>query len=166
MTSKTRFLLGVGLPALVVGALAGDLLRSQTPPADLVLTNGSVITVDARDSVAQAVAVRAGKIVFVGPNAGAKAFIGDKTEVIDLRGRTATPGLIDTHVHFSEPADNLDLGDARNMADVIAKVKAWADRLQPVNGCAAAVGTRANWPNAGTSRPPISTKRRRTIPCT
>ena len=131
MTSNTRFLLGVGLPSLVVGALAGGLLRSQTPPADLVLTNGTVITVDARDSVAQAVAVRAGKIVFVGPNAGAKAFVGDKTEVIDLRGRTATPGLIDTHVHFSEPADNLDLGDARNMADVIAKVKAWADKLQP-----------------------------------
>jgi predicted amidohydrolase YtcJ len=131
MTAKPRVVLGLGLSLLVVSAFAGGLLRSQTPPADLVLTNGTVITVDARDSVAQALVVRTGKIVFVGSSAGAKAYIGEKTEVIDLHGRTATPGLIDTHVHFSEPADNLDLGDARNMADVIAKVKAWADKLPP-----------------------------------
>jgi predicted amidohydrolase YtcJ len=111
--------------------LAAVLLGAQTAPADLVLTNGAVITVDARDTVAQAVAVRGGKIVFVGTSAGAKAYVGEKTAVIDLHGRAATPGLIDTHVHFSEAADNLDLGDARNMADVIAKVKAWADKLAP-----------------------------------
>jgi len=109
--------------------LAGGPLLSQAPPADLVLINGAVITVDANDTVAEALAVRAGKIVFVGSTAGARRLVGDKTEVIDLAGRAATPGLIDTHVHFSEPADNLDLGDARTMADVIAKVKAWADKL-------------------------------------
>jgi len=103
--------------------------RQQAPSADLVLTNGVIITVDSRDSVAQALAVREGKIVFVGSSADAKALVGPATRVIDLRGRTATPGLIDTHVHFSEPADNLDLGDARTMADVIAKVKAWADKV-------------------------------------
>src|SRR5262245_28482931 len=103
--------------------------HQQVSPADLVLTNGVVITVDARDSVAQALAVRDGKIVFVGSSADAKALVGPAMGVIDLRGRTATPGLINTHVHFSEPADNLDLGDARAMADVIAKVKAWADKL-------------------------------------
>src|SRR5262245_57753134 len=111
--------------------LAGVALVSQTAPADLVLTGGVVITVDPKDTVAQAVAIRGARIVFVGTSAGAKAYIGDKTEVIDLRGRSVTPGLIDTHVHFSEPADNLDLGEARNMADVIARVKAWADKLPP-----------------------------------
>ena len=119
------------LAVLISLPLAAVALGAQTAPADLVLTNGTVITVDPRDSVAQAVAIRGGKIVFVGTTAGAKAYVGEKTEVIDLRGRTATPGLIDTHVHFSEAADNLDLGDARNMADVIAKVKAWADKLAP-----------------------------------
>jgi predicted amidohydrolase YtcJ len=119
----------VGLAALLL--LAGGLLRSQVAPADLVLTNGVVITVDPRDTVAQAVAVRAGKIVFVGSSAGVQAFVGDRTEVVDLHGRTATPGLIDTHVHFSEAADTLDLGDARNMDEVIAKVRAWAEKLKP-----------------------------------
>jgi hypothetical protein len=124
-----RMRLGLGL--LLALPLGGSLLISQTPPADTVLTNGTVITVDAKDSVAQALAIRGGKIVFVGSSADARKYVGDKTEVVDLRGRTATPGLIDTHVHFSEPADNLDLGDCRNMSEVIAKVKAWADKLQP-----------------------------------
>ena len=118
----------VGVLSLILMATR-PAARQQAPPADLVLTNGVVITVDARDSVAQALAVRDGRIAFVGSSADAKALVGPATRVIDLRGRTATPGLIDTHVHFSEPADNLDLGDARAMADVIARVKAWADKL-------------------------------------
>ena len=111
-------------------AFAGA-LRSQTPPADLVLTNGTVITVDPKDSVAQAVAIRGSKVVFVGSSAAARAFVGDRTQVVDLAGRTATPGLIDTHVHFSEPADNLDLGDARSMEEVIARVRARVARVKP-----------------------------------
>src|SRR6185436_5500607 len=111
-------------------ALAGA-LRSQTPPADLVLANGTVITVDPQDTVAQAVAIRGSKIVFVGSTAAAQAFVGDKTQVVDLAGRTATPGLIDTHVHFSEPADTLDLGDARSMEEVIARVRARVARVKP-----------------------------------
>ena len=105
------------------------LLISQVPSADLVLVNGTIITVDARDSIVEALAVRNGRIVFAGTSAAARAHIGEKTEVIDLAGRTATPGLIDTHVHFSEPADTLDLGDARSMNDVITKVRAWAAKV-------------------------------------
>lgn len=106
--------------------LATIVLVSQTAPAHLVLLGGIVITVDTKDSIAEAIAVTDGRIVFVGSTDGAKRHIGSDTQVIDLAGRTATPGLIDTHVHFSEPADRLDLGDARSMADVIAKVRARA----------------------------------------
>src|SRR5687768_308833 len=86
--------------------------QSQTP-ADTVLINGAVLTVDRTDSVAQAVAITGGKIAAVGTTAQIKAMAGASTDVIDLRGRAVTPGLIDSHVHFSA-ADALftvDLGD-------------------------------------------------------
>ena len=115
------------LPLLAVPVLCTAVLSQGRPvPVDLVLVNGTVITVDARDTVAEAVAIDEGRIVYAGTSAIARTFVGDTTKVIDLAGRTATPGLIDTHVHFSEPADTLDLGDARSMDDVIAKVRARA----------------------------------------
>ncbi len=120
--------LGAVLPGLKTRPTAEETRPAvvQVVPADTVLLNGTVITVDPRDSIAEAVAVRDGRIVFVGTTAAARKLVGERTRVIDLAGRTATPGLIDTHVHFSEPADTLDLGDARNMDDVIAKVRARA----------------------------------------
>ncbi|CAL4868380.1 N-substituted formamide deformylase [Asticcacaulis sp. MM231] len=69
------------------------------PKADTVFLHGYVYTVDARDSVAQAVAVREGKIIYVGDDAGTKQLIGKKTQVIDLKGRMVMPGLIDGHMH-------------------------------------------------------------------
>lgn len=73
--------------------------HAANQPADLVYRNGYIYTVDARDSVQQALAVRAGRIVYVGDNAGAKAHTGSKTEVVDLHGRMLMPGLIDGHMH-------------------------------------------------------------------
>ncbi|MYN39386.1 amidohydrolase family protein [Duganella sp. FT109W] len=89
-----------GLPAaliltlsLITTAYAAD------KPADTVYRNGYVYTVDAKDSVQQALAVRGGRIVYVGDNDGVKALTGKKTEVIDLQGRMLMPGLIDGHMH-------------------------------------------------------------------
>lgn len=72
---------------------------AQPAPADTVYRNGTVYTVDAQDSVQQALAVRAGRIVYVGDNAGAQAHTGGKTRVIDLQGRMLMPGLVDGHMH-------------------------------------------------------------------
>ena len=69
--------------------------------ADRVLVNGNILTVDANDSVAEAIAIRGGRITAVGSNADIEARVGPATDRIDLHGQTATPGLIDTHVHFS-----------------------------------------------------------------
>jgi predicted amidohydrolase YtcJ len=68
-------------------------------PADTIYRNGYVYTVDARDSVQQALAVRKGRIVYVGDNAGAAALAGKATKVIDLQGRMLMPGLVDGHMH-------------------------------------------------------------------
>jgi hypothetical protein len=71
------------------------------PVADAVLLNAKVLTVDARDSVAQAVAIAGGKIAAVGTSEAVRAWIGPKTQVFDLKGLTLTPGLIDSHCHLS-----------------------------------------------------------------
>ena len=105
------------------------------PPADVVLIDGTIITVDRDDSIAQAVAIVGGKIAAVGTTDQIKAHIGPATEVIDLGGRTATPGLIDTHVHFSE-ADALfsvELSDAaiKSIADVKERIARKVAELKP-----------------------------------
>ena len=108
---------------------------AQPAPADLVLTNGKVITVDAADSIAQAIAVSGGRIVAVGTNDEIRRHIGAATQLIDLAGRTATPGLIDTHVHFTEvdALYSVDLGvvDVKNMDDVLKRVAAAVANRKP-----------------------------------
>jgi predicted amidohydrolase YtcJ len=121
------------LGGLVLGSSVGAVQPSA--PADIVLLNGAVLTVDRSDSVAQAVAISSGTIVAVGTTADIRKLAGERTEVIDLAGRAVTPGLIDTHVHFSA-ADALftvDLGDAavKSIADVKARIAARVKTLKP-----------------------------------
>jgi predicted amidohydrolase YtcJ len=68
--------------------------------ADLVLLNGNVITVDSKNSIGQAVAVKGNRIVKVGRSVEIKKLAGSITKVIDLKGRTVLPGFTDCHVHF------------------------------------------------------------------
>ncbi len=79
------------------GAPAEPAARAKL--ADTVYEHGVVYTVDARDSVQTAVALRAGRIAYVGSDAGSAPFIGPHTKVIDLRGRMLMPGLVDGHAH-------------------------------------------------------------------
>ncbi|MGC1522450.1 MAG: amidohydrolase [Steroidobacteraceae bacterium] len=83
------------LLAMVLPGAAG----AGTVAADTVYRHGLVYTVDAQDSVRQALAIRAGRIVYVGSDAGLAPYIGSKTIVFDLRGRMLMPGLVDGHMH-------------------------------------------------------------------
>lgn len=87
--------------ALAVLLTASGDFASAAEPADLILHNGRIQTVDARMSVAQALAVAGDKIVAVGDDAAVLKFRGPNTEVVDLAGKTVIPGLIDSHVHPS-----------------------------------------------------------------
>jgi predicted amidohydrolase YtcJ len=75
-------------------------------PADLVLTGGKIYTEDAIHSTAEAIAVKSGKIVFVGSNIAVQRWIGPGTKKVPLGGHLVLPGLVDSHVH---PLDILDL---------------------------------------------------------
>lgn len=81
--------------ALLVASCGG----SKENPADTVLRNAQVMTMDANNSVQQAVAVRDGKIVYVGTNSDADNWVGANTKVIDLGGRMLMPGFVDAHLH-------------------------------------------------------------------
>jgi predicted amidohydrolase YtcJ len=90
----SQFLLG---SAGCLLALPVWLAGQQAP--DLVLYNGKILTVDKNFSIAQAVAVSENRISLVGTDQQVLAQVGPQTQKIDLKGRTVTPGLIDTHRH-------------------------------------------------------------------
>jgi predicted amidohydrolase YtcJ len=106
-----------------------------TSNGDLVLINGKIITVDAKDSIAEAVAISKGKIVAVGSNVEVQSRVGKSARVIDLHGRTATPGLIDSHGHFADGGVGelyaVGLSDAGNIDDVVRRVRERVGTLKP-----------------------------------
>jgi hypothetical protein len=69
-------------------------------PADIILQNGNILTVDTHDRIAQAVSISKGTIQKVGMDSEVSSFIGPATQVVDLKGRTVTPGIIDAHNHM------------------------------------------------------------------
>lgn len=78
---------------------AAPALRAAEAPAELVVVNGKVLTVDAKLPTAEAVAIREGVFVRVGTSAEVKPLIGAKTRVIDAQGKTVIPGIVESHVH-------------------------------------------------------------------
>src|SRR4051794_11379369 len=97
--ASKRIIRGV-LYLLVFGAMN---LHAQQAP-DLILSNGKIITVDERFTVAQAVAVRGERIIAVGTNQEIAQLAGPTTRRIDLRGKSVIPGLIDNHMHLLRAA--------------------------------------------------------------
>jgi predicted amidohydrolase YtcJ len=97
--AKSRRALTVAAAFLVGSAAVMPHTSKAAAPADLAYRNGHVYTVDAEDSVQQALAILNGRIVYVGNDAGVNAYVGPRTHVIDLGGRMLMPGLVDGHMH-------------------------------------------------------------------
>jgi len=124
--------------AAVVAALALATACSaplpDVAPADLVLHNGVVITVDDSLPEAQAIAINGHTIAAVGNNADIGAYIGDNTEVIDLQGRLAIPGFIEGHGHYMSLGESkmiLDLNNVRDWDEIVTMVAAAAQGAEP-----------------------------------
>lgn len=132
-----RHVVGSWMPAAPLLVLAVGVCAACGPrvePADLILTNGRVATVDPARPLAEAIAVRGGRIEAVGTSHDIKAYIGRDTEVIDLAGRFATPGLIESHAHFTGVGNaktELQLAKARTWEDVVAMVGEAAAKAKP-----------------------------------
>jgi len=109
-------------------------LAFQQQPADLVVLHARVYTADVNRPVAEAFAVRAGRIAFVGSSRGALALVGPRTERLDLAGRTVIPGMVDAHAHLlglGQALRTVDLVGTRSYDEVIARVVERAKTARP-----------------------------------
>jgi predicted amidohydrolase YtcJ len=116
-----------------VVALAPAVLGAQGT-ADLVLTNGRIYTVDNARPAASAIAVRGGRVLFVGSDGEARVLAGPSTQVIDLNGATVVPGIVDAHAHLlglGNMLQRVNLAGSKSYDEVIARVKAWAKDVRP-----------------------------------
>jgi predicted amidohydrolase YtcJ len=123
---------------LLVGAVALEGRVAQPPaaatPADLVLTNGRIVTVERAQPEAQAIAVNGARITALGTSDDIKRYVGPNTRVIDLHGQLAIPGFIESHGHFTgigEMKMELDLTTAKSWDDIVAMVADAAKQAKP-----------------------------------
>ena len=123
-----KLFLGLLLTLLALGC------QPSSPTADLILRNATVYTVDEDNPRAQSLAVVGDTIAFVGSDADVQAWVGEATEVLDMRGKTVTPGFIEGHAHFSGVGANLmnlDLMATRSYDEIIRQVKRAARDAPP-----------------------------------
>jgi predicted amidohydrolase YtcJ len=107
---------------------------SQPTPAELILVNGKLVTVDADRPEAQALAASGGRIVAVGTDEQIERYRGPDTRVVDLQGNLAIPGLIEGHAHFLGLGRSLmivDLKGARSWSEIVERVAEAASRAAP-----------------------------------
>jgi predicted amidohydrolase YtcJ len=122
------------LLAAVVALAVTSYQPSSVEPATLVLRNGKVVTVDDKVPEAQAIAIRGDRIAAVGSNTEIQRYVGPGTKVIDLAGRLAIPGLIESHGHFMNfglSKMTLDLMDVKDWNEIVSMVAAAAKQAKP-----------------------------------
>ena len=100
-------------------------------PADLVLINGKILTMNPTQPCAEAIAIEAARIIQVGTNRAVTNWIGKETKVVDLKGKTVVPGFIDTHIHiadFGRVLTWLDLWDVKSIKELQARLSTYAQK--------------------------------------
>jgi hypothetical protein len=141
------------LPVLAITALSLVAATAATAapraqPADLVVWGGPVYTGEGRTKV-EAVAVSGGRIAYVGPRSGARARLGPKTRVIDLKGAALFPGFTDAHVHLrgvGERELTLNLEGARSAAEVAERLKRHIAERKPLGPIYGRGWIETGWP--------------------
>jgi hypothetical protein len=113
------------LPLLLVTVLSGTFAATPPPKADLVLTNGKIVTLEAKQPQVTALAAKDGRILALGSDQEIQRYVGPTTKRIDLKGALAVPGFIEGHGHFTS------LGRSLRVLN-LTKTKNWDDVLKLV----------------------------------
>jgi predicted amidohydrolase YtcJ len=131
-----KVFLSVVCSAILFIVLTPACSRAATVRADTVYLNGTIYTVDDKNPKASAMAVKGDKFIYVGSDTNAKKYVGSGTVVIDLKGKTILPGLIDAHIHFS------GVGEAKMRLDAF-----WKPKQEILDAVAAAYkkGNKGDW---------------------
>ena len=132
--SRTPSLASRSGPCPPAVGLAGCSSRPKLEPATLVLHKGRIVTVEDEKPEVQALAANGDTIVALGTNEEIAAYVGPQTQVIDLGGRLAVPGLIEGHGHFTGVGQAriiLNLMAVANWDEVVAMVKDAAAKAKP-----------------------------------
>jgi predicted amidohydrolase YtcJ len=120
---------------LLALAAAGFASPTRAQDADTVLLNGKIVTLDSAAPLAEALAVRDGRIIAVGRSADIRALAGVSTRVVDLAGRTVIPGLIDSHMHAIRAAlfyaTEVNWIGTKSIPEAMARIKTAAQRAKP-----------------------------------
>ncbi|GGZ71814.1 amidohydrolase [Algibacter mikhailovii] len=133
---KIQFILSFLLVGLLIACNSDGKNNSASSAAEIVvadkvLQNGTIETMNPDQPTAEAVAMKDGKIVFVGSNNNVKDFVGDNTEVIDLGGKYVTPGFIDAHTHViasSFTTSGVNVQAAQSIDEMLAIIKEYSDK--------------------------------------
>ena len=136
--SRRGSVLAASVAAAITASVAAvsvvSLQQPARPPADLVLLNGKIVTLEDSRPEAQAVAVVGDKIADLGSTEDIKRHVGPKTQVIDLKGQLVIPGFIEGHGHFGgvgEAKLNLELQNAKSWDEIVAMVEQAAKKVKP-----------------------------------
>lgn len=138
MNFKTFLVIAIALLG-GIGVLLSIALRTPAPPAHQVFINGDVLTMDAANTVAEALSVRGERIEAVGTTASIMELATDETVVVDLKGRTLLPGFIDAHGHFpgsgmsviSVDLNSPPIGTKTTIAQVLEAMRAKVQETEP-----------------------------------
>ncbi len=125
--------------------IAIALLLSAAAPADLIIRDAHIVTVDRRFSSARAAAIRGSKFIAVGSDADVMKSAGPNTRVVDLHGKTVLPGFNDTHVHLTAGEDlplQVDLTHIHSIKQIQAAIAGRASHVKPGEWI---TGTRGWW---------------------
>jgi predicted amidohydrolase YtcJ len=141
MSPRLMLTAAVGVAAVAVLGGAGLLLHARPvsaaagPRPDVIFVNGKVVTLDARSSIAQAIAVKDGKVIAVGSAADIRRLGGPGVETVDLGGRTLVPGLSDSHVHVTGLGSgsfvDAQIGDVSTVGEILDIIGAAAKLKKP-----------------------------------